>query len=448
MESKNIRKFDVYDLKDFNFSDFDTFLHRLLKQTKAVLNADAGTIYIFEDDYLKFRVFQNDSLEYQTIYEQYKSLKNSKLHIFDEDKYLAVKSFNSGKILIAKNIDVSFNDDFKGVKEFDKKFNYKTKSIITTPIINQFTHEKIGVLQLINKKNNENFDEKDKDTLLTLTSLIAMSVSKVQSDVQKLKELNDSLVIRINEEVKENEKKSNIIFHQAKLASLGEMIGNISHQWRQPLNAISLLASSLSYKLEHNMFKENEALESLHSIVENTQYLSHTIDDFRNFYKIDKYARRFSIKKSIEKCISILNASFIIENIRVITNFKDDELVNGYENELKQVFINIFQNSKDAFIDNNINTNRFIFIKTFKSKDRFIIEIYDSASGIEKKNINKIFQKGFTTKNETSGTGIGLYMSKYIIEKSMNGVIEVENKYYKYEGNSYKGALFRIKILL
>ncbi|WP_428023997.1 GAF domain-containing sensor histidine kinase [Arcobacter sp.] len=455
MKKKN-NSYNIYDLKLFKIDDFDVLLHKILKQIREILSAEAGTIYISDDESLSFNVFQNDSISYEQIYQQYDKLKNLKLPLDKSTKYLAVESYVSKKIIIVNDIYKTKKHEFLGVKEYDKENNYKTHSIITAPIIHPLENKSLGVIQLINKvddSNNFNFNEKDKDTLSMASSLIALSIYQTQNDLLKLKELNDELKTvneeltkKVEYEVNKNEKKSAIIFHQSKLASLGEMIGNIAHQWRQPLSGISTLASALSFSIELGKYNKDNAIESLNKIVNTTKYLSDTIDDFRDFYKIEKSPQEFNLAKNINQSVSITNASLSDVNIEIVYDLDESLTYYGYKNELKQAILNLLQNAKDAFSLNKEDKKKFIFINLEKVNNSIFIKIKDNAGGIKKDILKKIFLKNFTTKEEHNGTGIGLYMTKVIIEKSFNGTIKAENSEFEYKNIQCKGALFTIEL--
>jgi GAF domain-containing protein len=250
----------IFDMSLFNVNDLDTLLHEVLKQTREILDSQAGSIYICEKDALSFNIFQNDAMSYEEIYKQFYSIKDLKLPLSEQEKYLAVKSFITKKIIIIDDVYDAKDYDFLGVKEFDKKFNYRTHSIITTPLIHPLEQKTIGVLQLINKLENGKttiFNEKDKQILSIVSSFISLSIVNAQNNMAKLKRINDELEtandklkIKVEEEIRESQSKSSIIFHQSKLISMGEMIGNIAHQWRQPLSIISTSASGIKLKNE------------------------------------------------------------------------------------------------------------------------------------------------------------------------------------------------------
>jgi len=447
--------YEICDLKLFNHDNLDILLHRILKQVRETLNVEAGTIYTVDGEFIKFNVFQNDSMSYEQIYKQYVELMNVKLPIEKDSKYLSVDAYVSEKVIIVNDIYNTNLYELNGVKEYDKKHNYETYSIMTAPIIYPMENKKLGVLQLINKLDGSKkigFTEQDKKTFSIAPSLIALTIYQAQNDFYKVQELNNKLQIvnenleeRVKFEVNENEKKSAIIYNQAKLASMGEMIGNIAHQWRQPLSGISTIASALSYDLEYREAKKDELIESLDKIVDTTQYLSDTIDDFRSFYKNDKSLERFNISKNIKQCLVISEAILLYNSIEIILNLDETIELEGFKNELKQVILNMIQNAKDALIENREN-DRFIFI-TLEKKDNFIsIQIKDNAGGIKEEIFNHIFEKDFTTKGEVDGTGIGLHMSKVIIEKSFNGNVSVENIFYTHNQQEYNGALFIIEL--
>ncbi len=443
----------IYDVSLFNIDDFDILLHKILKQTRSLLNAEAGTVYIKEGDYLTFNVFQNDALSYESIYNYYNMLQDIKLPITNDNTYLAVESFVSHKIIVIDDVYDNNQYDFVGVKEFDQRFSYATKSLITVPLIHPMENSVLGVIQLLNKKEDGNyvcFDDKDKTLLSMVSSFIAISISKAQTDVEKLEKLNNKLQEanhyleqRIQLEMDENEKKNAIIFHQSKLISMGEMVGNIAHQWRQPLSTISTIASGLSINLEMNNLDEKDAVKQLRHVVDTTQHLSRTIDDFRNFYKVDKMESHFKIEKTIKKCLSILDASISTNHITVVLNCNEYLELFGLENEFMQAILNIISNAKDALVESvDRNKERFIFIDLNLEQDFIVLRIKDNANGIDEDIMLKIFEQNFTTKEESGGTGIGLFMTEQIVHKHMNASIAVYNSEYEYKDTTYTGAEF------
>lgn len=268
---------------------------------------------------------------------------------------------------------------------------------------------------------------------------------------QKDEEGNITHFIRHIIDISEQVKNQEMMFHQSKIASLGEMLGNISHQWRQPLSVISTTATGAILKKELGFLDEEEFIDNMNSINESAQYLSRTIDDFRNFYLSDSILKtKIKLEDSIEKVISLIKDSYKSSNIEIIKNYNNIEIFTMCnENLLIQLLINIFNNASDAFLQyKNSKSIKYVFIDLIKNKNTYEIIIKDNAGGISKDNISKVFDPYFTTKHQSQGTGIGLYMTSQIISKQFKGKIYVENIKYEYLDKKYTGASFRIVLPL
>ena len=243
--------------------------------------------------------------------------------------------------------------------------------------------------------------------------------------------------------LKEHDK---IISEQTKMASLGEMIGNISHQWRQPLSAISSAASGMKLHKELGILTDKSFFESTNGILRNSNYLSETINDFTNYIKEDKTEQLFDLKEFLTKNLLLLDVNIKINHIDVIENLHDDINIYGNKHELIQVCMNIINNAIDGL--KNIETsNKLIFLSTKKLKHGILIQFKDNAGGIDETIIDKIFEPYFTTKHKARGTGLGLYMAHNII-KNMKGKLFATNVNYTYSDIKYKGALFTIELPL
>ena len=242
---------------------------------------------------------------------------------------------------------------------------------------------------------------------------------------------------------KEKTKQQNIIAHQAKMAAMGEMIGNIAHQWRQPLSSISVSSTGMIMQKQMNILEDEFLLKGLKQINDSVQYLSTTIDDFRNFYKTDKNKQEFNLNKTIEKVINLIDPQFKSHGIKIIENIEDISITT-YENELIQVILNLLNNSRDELIKKDSDFEKLVFIIVSKNGENISIIVKDNAGGIPEGIINRVFEPYFTTKNQSHGTGIGLYMSKEIINKSMKGEISVNNTSFEHNGKTYTGAMFEI----
>jgi len=265
--------------------------------------------------------------------------------------------------------------------------------------------------------------------------------SEKASDIKLIGVVQDiTSTVKAQLEQKEQER---IIFQQSKLAAMGEMIGNIAHQWRQPLSTISTVSTGVKVQKENNILNEDQLIEDMNTINNATQYLSQTIDDFRNFFepKKDKLTV-FDISDALDKTLKLVSAQFQHRNIRIhkdVLNINIESL----ENEIIQVLINILNNSKDA-LGNLTSNEKHIFIKIRDLDDKIKIEIYDNAGGIDTKIIDRVFEPYFTTKHKSQGTGIGLYMSKEIINNLLKGEITVNNYEFEYEEIKYTGAKFTL----
>ena len=250
----------------------------------------------------------------------------------------------------------------------------------------------------------------------------------------------------VDEQIEQIRQKDSQLHEQAKITAMSKMIENIAHQWRQPLSIISTVATGLILKLEHNIFDKDEALNNLNKLDESAQFLSHTIDDFSGFFKRDKVKKNFNLVNLCQKCLSMIQSSLDNDKIKIITDIQDDNIIiNGYENELSQAVINILNNSKDI-LETKPNNERFIFTSIQRISNNAVITISDSGEGIDQEIIKHIFEPYFTTKHQSQGTGIGLYMTKEIITKHFLGEIIVQNKETIYNNKNYKGASFIITI--
>ncbi|WP_096259793.1 sensor histidine kinase [Lebetimonas natsushimae] len=237
---------------------------------------------------------------------------------------------------------------------------------------------------------------------------------------------------KINEEVQKVKENEQLLMQQSKLAALGEMLGNIAHQWRHPLTHLSLLIQNLEIAYKKNRIDEKYIENFKHKAMKQIEYMSKTIDDFRNFFKEDKEKTDFIVNESVKEVLFLLDGRLKNYNIDVEIIEEGEKTIYGFKNEFLQVIMNIINNAIDVLNERNIK-NKKIWIKIGN-----VIEIEDNAGGIRKEIIDKIFEPYFTTKFQSQGTGIGLYMSKIIITKHFNGNL--------YAYNSKNGAVFVIKV--
>ena len=254
---------------------------------------------------------------------------------------------------------------------------------------------------------------------------------------RELEELTETLEERVNYELSKNESQQKQLFAQSRLAQMGEMISMIAHQWRQPLGAISTTASNLKLKLELEYFNldtqvgREEAelyfLDKLDNIENFVQNLTTTIDDFRNFYKPNKQSVIVNIQEPFKKALSIVKASFYADGIEIVEEHKSYKNLHLYDNEIMQVILNVLKNAQDNFRERKIQNPK-LYLSSEDTKDGVLLYMCDNGGGISEEIIEKIFDPYFSTKHERNGTGLGLYISKIIIDEHHKGKLSVENK--------------------
>ncbi len=252
-----------------------------------------------------------------------------------------------------------------------------------------------------------------------------------------LKELNQTLEDRVEEEIKKRRDQEHILFHQSKMATMGEMIGAIAHQWRQPLNALNIIIQDVEMAYEYGELDKEYLNDFIKKSTSQISFMSKTIDDFRHFFKVDKGKVVFDIAAQTRESIKLVEAQFISRSIEIIYDMKESVLVSGYPSEFSQVILNIVSNAKDVLIEREVK-NPIITISCAVLNNEAAISIADNGGGIPDDVINRVFEPYFTTKDADKGTGIGLYMSKMIMESHMSGTIEVKN--------TELGAMFTVRM--
>ncbi len=272
------------------------------------------------------------------------------------------------------------------------------------------------------KHSHEMLEEKVKER----TKELEITNKKLKQKSKELEILNRDLDKMVREEIEKRRAQEQILIQQSRQAAMGEMIGNIAHQWRQPLNALGLVLQNIYFAYKMGELDEEFLKRSIDKGNKLTKMMSKTIDDFRNFFKPNKAKENFKVSKIINDTIELIEASYINHNIELFKELDEELQIEGYPSEFSQVILNILSNAKDALIEREIEKPK-VYIKSFKKDDQIVITIEDNAGGIDKKIINKIFDPYFTTKEEGKGTGIGLYMSKMIVENNMKGKIEAVN---------------------
>ncbi len=282
-------------------------------------------------------------------------------------------------------------------------------------------------------------------TLDNLNKPLSIKSDSTNTNQNELDIVCDSVnTMRVNllEQLQKSRQKDHILAHQSKMAAMGEMIGNIAHQWRQPLSVISTTSTGIKFQKELGLLKEEDIITSMDTITKSAKYLSSTIDDFRDFFKPTKEKTYFNIDDAINKALSIISHQYYNHSITIFKNIESISIY-GFENELVQVLINILNNAKDALVAQKQKDN-LVFIDVNLENQNVVIKIKDNARGIPQDTLSRVFEPYFTTKDQSQGTGIGLYICEEVIKKHMNGSIYVNNTTYDYNQQTYTGAEFSI----
>ena len=369
----------------------------------------------------------NNSLEAR-VSQQVEEIKKSTMlfeKIFNTVKNgIAIIDLNSNFLLV--------NNAYEKITNFSKEEFYKTSALALT--ISDSKEKSKNILKTVHEKGflygyEKKHKVKNAEPIDVLIDYALMpdkkSILMVTKDITVEK--------RLTNEKKKREKQ---LLQQSRLAQMGEMISMIAHQWRQPLGSIGSAIISMKLQLKNRKIdfsKKDDILNYLEKtdsrydeILEYVQFLSTTIDDFRDFFKPNKNKESVPITLPIQNALKIISTSIKNRDIQLITKYQTDENVLIYKNEITQVILNILKNAEDNFVDKDIK-NRKITINTQKYNSIFTISIHDNGGGINEEIINRIFDPYFSTKNRKNGTGLGLYMSKIMVEEHNNGKLHVKN---------------------
>ncbi|HFU74671.1 MAG TPA: PAS domain-containing sensor histidine kinase [Arcobacter sp.] len=353
--------------------------------------------------------FFNSSLEGIIVWDKHKTIVSA------NKTFLKLTGYNSDEIY-GKNVF-----DFVDPKDYD---NFQSKI---------FEHKSNEHELYFIRKDGTDFLAKvskniypQNDTTSDIWFITDLSTIK-QKEIE-LEKLNRELEKKINEAVQENREKDRSIIEKSRLAQLGEMISMIAHQWRQPLTAISATCNNIILQtMMDKKLQEEEVRKELELVTGYTKYLSDTIDDFRNFFKKNKFKEKTTIDKIINDTLYIISSTIENHNITLTTSLNASVEIETYTGEIKQVILSIIKNAQDALRLNNIK-NAEIRIDTYTHTDYVELIISDNAKGIPINILDRIFEPYFSTKKELDGTGLGLYMSKIIVEKNCDGKLFATNK--------------------
>lgn len=253
-----------------------------------------------------------------------------------------------------------------------------------------------------------------------------------------INDVTDDLELKIQREINHRTDQEKLLIQQSKLAAMGNMIGNIAHQWRQPLSELNAILMNIETRHKFGDFDQDYIENKVKECNAITEHMSTTITDFQNFFKPSKKKERFNVVDACRKASSILSSSLKYHIIDFQCSYDKEQEVVGYPNEFSQAFLNILSNAKDVLTQRKV-LNPYIHVSIITGRKFLLIRVEDNGGGIESKNIERIFEPYFTTKHAKKGTGIGLYMSKTIIEDNMDGILSAYN--------TKEGACFTIKLL-
>ena len=353
----------------------------------------------------KFTILILDDVE-ENIYSLSLMIEDS----FDVEILTALNAQDAISLLMTKKVDLILSDiqmpDVDGFQFVDYIKNIeKTKDIpviFITGIYDKDSYQKrgydLGVIEYISKPI-------DNDLLTSKLKVFIKIFEEKKSSQEELNQANKLLV------------------HNAKMASMGEMIGVISHQLKQPLNVLSLYCHDIKFSYDMDELDKQTVDDFAVNTKKQIQHMSDTIDSFLTFFNLEKHFVRISVKKAVDNFMDLMKSQIGKNNIEIVLDVEENYII-GIEMELSQVFINLVTNSIQAYVERDIQ-NRKIEIKSYKEDDKVILTITDFAGGIDDDNLEKLFDPYFTTKE--NGTGIGLYMVKLVIVNSFKGELKVEN---------------------
>jgi len=388
----------------------------------------------YDDEYIKniiilnkegYIIAQRNSEE--IVYEKYKNF-NKLLQLGTNNSLIYFQSILLSNKIVGYLI-IENNQEF-----FEKKIKEERNEIIEISIILTIIVLLVSsVISIIITRPIENIIENiknldDGDTLKFKhrNDEFGYLTKEIEQSHKKINDLNNNLENKVKEELRKNKEKDKILQAQGLRASLGEMMDAVAHQWVQPLNFISLKSQELFMRTEMQDLDAEAIYSSCRDIDKQLEHLTSTLAEFRSFFHVNKKTEKVLFKKVIDDTLLLLKNDIIKNKIKVAVNCDQNEKVNIIPNEFKHVLINLINNSKDSFEEHKIQ-NKKINIDVYEKGDFLLISVDDNAGGISPDIIDDIFKANITSKKEGKGTGIGLYMSKMIIEK-IGGSIDVENR--------------------
>jgi len=343
-------------------------------------------------------------------------------------------------------------------KELDKI--YYSKPLELDNRVKKYLKQTNEFIKNKNAKNLKSISKNSKILLIYFEEVVSIYQNELEEKISTLSKRQTYLLLFIllillleaififkpvNKIINDNKIK---LLQQSRSSAMGEMIENIAHQWRQPLSAISTIASGTKIRKEMDMINDDELIDSFEKILKHTKHLSSTIDDFRGFFKQDNKKTIFNIFDVVKHCICLTEASYKNNSISLhINKVNGIYKIEGKFGEMSQVILNIMNNAKDILKEKEIE-EKIVYINIYEENTFCCIDIHDNAKGIPENIKEKVFEPYFTTKHKSQGTGIGLFMSKEIVNKHFKGQIEASNEEFRINTKKNYGACFSIKIPL
>lgn len=347
-------------------------------------------------------------------------------------------------VINSKGIIVLSNEAFNDIADCPKTIGVNISEIISLQqrdvlkLIHEILKTKIITKEVMFSCHEEPFYALANASVVTCNDgANEQMVAIFFTEVNKQKDLENKLEERIKLEIEKNRQKEQMMHQQAKLATMGEMIGNIAHQWRQPLNILALVFQDIYIKFQLSALDAPTMEKNYEKANNLLQYMSQTIDDFRTFFKHEEDDKPFDIEETLASVLDLVGTRFSENHTSCETTIHQHAKVLGTQNGFKQVAINILNNAQEAINSKGVKEGH-IDIDVHVKDKRVFIEISDNGTGVPQEIIDQIFDPYFTTKHQSQGTGLGLYMSKQIIEHNMNGSLEVKN--------GKEGAVFTITL--
>ncbi len=449
---KKIPIFDWVIATGFNYDGINSLVNKKQKELEEEYNNEILTIFIISIivtlillilsiilskfienifyDY-KQKLIEQETLKLESILEELNLILDNlpMMMVLKDTKDNILRVNKTFANTIGVNVEKLRNVATKDIFPIDYKQYYKDDLEVI-----QTKKEKLGIREKVVTQNEVKKVETNKVPIFDKDGNVINIIAFVF-------DISETIALK-----EDNKKKEVLLYQQSKMATMGEMIANIAHQWKQPLSTITMASTGAKLQQEMDCLDPKQLTDELDTITHSAQYMAQTIDDFRNFFNPNSNnLKEFDLSSPFEKTLKLLMPKFKTQDIELIKDIEDTQ-IKSLENEVIQILINLLNNARDELI--KYKQRRLIFIKAKKENDSLILEIKDNAKGIDKEIKDKIFDAYFTTKESNEGTGLGLYMCKDILDKLFDANIKVENETYAYENEEYTGAKFTIQIKL